>query len=156
MNTKFSINAALFLCLTGFISSSIQAADKTRSAFNTHSIQASNAWARPTAGNSKMTALYVTLKNDSKKDITITGVQTNLGMAELHRTSTIDGLMRMRKLTHLTIAANEILSMAPRSYHIMVKNLPKTLKKGDIISLTITFSKHVPLKIDVPVRDKSE
>jgi copper(I)-binding protein len=57
----------------------------------------------------------------------------------------------MRHLEALPIPAKESVTLSPEKTHVMLMGLKAPLKKGEHISLTLTFEKAGDVKVDVPV-----
>ena len=51
-----------------------------------------------------------------------------------------DGMMRMRRVSHIDIPANGSTELKPGSYHVMLIGLEREMKAGTAESLTLTFS----------------
>jgi copper(I)-binding protein len=72
-------------------------------------------------------------------------------MAMLHENVEENGVVSMRHLDALPIAAKESVALTPEKAHVMLMGLKAPLKKGEHISLTLTFEKAGEIKVDVPV-----
>lgn len=119
-----------------------------------HPLRVSNAWGRPTRGEGRMTALYMTIQNPTNRDLTITGVQsTDAGKAELHQSVEVDGMMHMKKQDEIKIKARQSLEMKPRSYHIMLMNIPNELRAGDHVIIRFSVKNEKELELSIPIKD---
>ncbi len=64
--------------------------------------------------------VYMQLHNQSAQQLTIRAVEVEgAGASELHQHIHRDGMMRMRRLEHITVAAGQQLAFESGSYHIM-------------------------------------
>lgn len=119
------------------------------------SIQATNAWARPTIGNDKQTAIYFDLKNMGDEAITLVDVSSPSGDASMHESMEHDGMMHMQPLGKQEIKPGKTLSFAPGHNHIMLEQLKEPLKVGDKIKLTLYFADESSTTFTVPVSNKA-
>jgi copper(I)-binding protein len=75
---------------------------------------------KPIPGRS-MSAAFMTITNTSSQDIVLTKASLEGARSvEIHTHSHKDGVMRMRQLHELSIAAGESVSLAPGGLHLMV------------------------------------
>jgi copper(I)-binding protein len=116
-------------------------------------VMVSGAFARASATPAaKAGAVYFTIRNEAATPDKLTGVATNAAdMAMLHENVEENGVAGMRHLEALPIAAKESVTLGPNKTHVMLMGLKAPLKKGDHISLTLTFEKAGEIKVDVPV-----
>ena len=119
------------------------------------SVQATNAWARPTMGDGKQTAIYFDLKNTGDDPITLAEISSPSGAASMHESMEHEGMMHMEPLDKEEIKPGKILSFAPGHKHIMLEQLQKPLKVGDKVKLTLYFTDDTSTTITVPVADKA-
>jgi len=117
------------------------------------SVQASNAWARPTTGDG--TAIYFDLKNTGDDPITLAEISSPSGAASMHESMEHDGMMHMEPLDKQEIKPGTTLTFAPGHKHIMLEQLKKPLKVGDKVKLTLYFADDSSTTITVPVADKA-
>lgn len=110
------------------------------------------AWARPTVGSSRLTAVYLTIVNNGKAADKLVGAASpSAGTAELHTHVRSGGTMKMRAVTEIAIAAGETASLEPGGDHIMLIDLTSALEAGDTLDLTLTFEAAGSVDITVPV-----
>ena len=104
-------------------------------------IAVSQPWIRATAPGQTVSGAFMTLVNNSAAPYALTAVSFGgAGAVEIHETSMADGVMRMRKVSHIDIQANGSAELKPGGYHIMLIGLERELKAGTTESLTLTFS----------------
>jgi copper(I)-binding protein len=113
----------------------------------------SGAFARASATPvAKTGAVYFTIRNESASADKLTGLSTDAAdMAMLHENVEENGVASMRHLEALPIPAKESVTLTPEKTHVMLMGLKAPLKKGEHISLTLTFEKAGEVKVDVPV-----
>jgi len=113
----------------------------------------SQAWVRPAVKGQSGTGGFMRLL--SPKGGTLLGFETPVAAAELHEMAMEGDVMRMRPLKALTLPAGQPVDLKPGSYHLMLMNLKKPLKVGDVVALTLKLQgadgKLSTQKLAVPV-----
>jgi copper(I)-binding protein len=145
----FEIGVALLLTLAAlaFVSLTVWAEDKP-------SIQVTDAWVRPTIGQSKASAAYMRIANEGGEDEVLMGASSpRVKAVELHQTTmTPDGVMQMRKVENgLTIPAGGSLALAQGGTHLMLFGVEGALKDGEVLTLTLEFAGGGNIDVRVPV-----
>lgn len=118
-------------------------------------ISVTEAWARPTIGEGRTTAAYMTITNTSEMDDVLKGLNSpGAARVELHETKmTEEGIMQMRPLEDgLPIAAGGTAVLKPGGMHVMVMELEGGLDEGSELPLTLEFANAGSIEITVPVR----
>lgn len=118
-------------------------------------MQVSDAWARPTVGQARVSAAYMTIANESGSSDRLKAVRADKAEAvELHQTTmTPEGMMQMREIkTGLPVAAGERLVLDPGGAHLMLLGLEDALKAGDELTVTLEFDRAGAIDVVVPVR----
>jgi copper(I)-binding protein len=107
------------------------------------SISVLHAWARPTPQGAKVGAGYVTIVNSGKEaDRLLSASAPFAGQAEIHQTSMVNGVMKMRRVTDgIAIPPGRSLVLEPNSYHLMFTRLSEPLKQGDSVTGTLIFER---------------
>jgi copper(I)-binding protein len=114
-----------------------------------------NAWVRPTMGEGRTTAAYMTITNNGDKDDVLQSARSPEAKAvELHKpTMTTDGVMQIRQVKDgLPIAAGGTLKLSPGGIHLIVVGLDDALAAGGEFPLTLEFAKSGSMAVMVPVR----
>jgi copper(I)-binding protein len=117
-------------------------------------IAVAESWARPTIGEVRITAAYMTIANNGAEDDTLQAARSAKAKSvEMHQTTmTADGVMQMRAVEGgLPIPAGGTLELAPGGTHLMVMGLDGPLTAGDELPLTLEFVKAGAVDIAVPV-----
>lgn len=116
-------------------------------------VMVSGAFARASATPAaKAGAVYFTIRNQGGADDKLIGLSTDAAeMAMLHENVEENGVVSMRHLEALPIAPKATVTLSPQKMHVMLMGLKAPLKKGEHISLTLTFAKAGEVKVDVPV-----
>jgi copper(I)-binding protein len=111
------------------------------------------AWARTTAPGVGMGAIYLTIDNGSAKSDRLLKLSTPVAAtAEVHRTEVLDGIVRMREVAVLHVAAGERIEFKPGGHHVMLMGLKKPLVEGQVFDLELAFEISGPRKVRVVVR----
>jgi copper(I)-binding protein len=95
----------------------------------------SQAWVRPAVKGQSGTGGFMRLL--SPQGGTLLGFESPVAAAELHEMTMEGDVMRMRPLKALTLPAGQPVDLKPGSYHLMLMNLKKPLKVGDLVPLTL-------------------
>ena len=114
------------------------------------------AWARPSIGKSKNSAVYLHIKNSGKEEITITSGRSDISeRVELHTHIKEGDVMKMRPIEGgLKIPAGSSVELKPGGKHIMIMGLKKKLSKGDHFMVEVTTAKGKTSSFKVSVDDK--
>lgn len=118
-------------------------------------VMVSGAYARASATPAaKAGAVYFTIRNEAATPDKLMSVATDAAQsAMLHENVEENGVVSMRHLMELPIASKETVTLEPKKLHVMLMGLKAPLKKGEHLSMTLTFEKAGEVKIDVPVGD---
>ena len=112
---------------------------------------------RATAPGQTVSGAFMTLVNNSETAYALTAVSfSGASVVEIHETSMNEGIMRMRKVSHIDIPANGSAELKSGSYHIMLIGLEKEMKAGTAETLTLTFSDDSQKTVEALVGTLSE
>ncbi len=104
-------------------------------------IEVSEARVRVPLPGKELTVAYFTLHNRSDKVRHLDGVSSPIaGRAELHQHREEDGMMRMRKVERVALAANSQVAFAPGGYHVMLFDLRSDPQTGEEVELVLSFA----------------
>ncbi|MDH4163268.1 MAG: copper chaperone PCu(A)C [Nitrospirota bacterium] len=92
-------------------------------------------------------SLFMKIKNAGGRD-TLLAASVNIPAATVELHDIKDG--KMVKVDRMKVPSRDTLELKPRSLHIMVFNMPKTVQDGSDMLLTLTFERSGQLQ--VPVR----
>ncbi len=85
-------------------------------------------------------AAYFTLSNPSDKAVTLTEVEVEgYGMAMLHESKNVGGMMKMSDVDEVPVPAHGSVSFAPGAYHVMLMNEKKPPVIGKNLQLSLKF-----------------
>lgn len=100
-------------------------------------------------------AVYLRLENTAPRERMIQLVSTPIaGTAEVHRHFHEEGMMKMRAVPHVRVAAKSTLEFSPGGYHIMLLDLAEAPEVGRRFPLTLEFDGAEQLTIEVEVRPR--
>lgn len=117
-------------------------------------VEIDGAYARASIPNVPNSAAFFVIKNNSDKDIAITGANSDIAEKnELHTHIKENKMMKMMKIEKLVVPAKSSLELKSGGDHVMLMGLKKELKVGDEINLELSFSDGDKKKIKVPVKD---
>jgi copper(I)-binding protein len=94
----------------------------------------------------------VYLKLRAQAPDTLLGASTPVAeQAEMHTSTQVDGMMQMRPLERLDLAAGESAEFEPGGRHLMLTGLRQPLATGAQFPLTLRFAKAGELVVQVKV-----
>jgi len=110
------------------------------------------AWVRALLPTRTMTAAFLTIENHSDREEKLVGVVSRqVKTIEIHGHSHVGGMMRMRQVPSLTVAAGETQALMPGGFHLMLFDVDATLVVGDFLPLILEFESGLQLSIDASV-----
>jgi copper(I)-binding protein len=110
------------------------------------SVTVATPWVRGTVAGQKATGAFMELT--SRSDVTlVSATSPAAGIVEVHEMTMADGVMRMRAVPRLALPAGVTVQLKPGSYHVMLMDLQRPLKKGDTVALTLRLE-HQDRKIE--------
>lgn len=102
-------------------------------------VKVEGAWARATVAGQSSSAAYMVLTADAAQ--TLVSARTDVaGLTELHEMALQGDVMRMRALPEgVPLAAGQAVALKPGGLHIMLMQLKRPLRAGEVLPLTLTF-----------------
>lgn len=101
------------------------------------SVKVANAWVRAPAPGQKTAGAYVELTSGRDAALVAAGSPA-AARVEMHSSSVEGGVMRMRALSRVDLPAGQTVRLAPGGNHLMLVDLKRPLKPGDIVALTLS------------------
>ncbi|MHC1547059.1 copper chaperone PCu(A)C [Phyllobacterium sp. K27] len=113
----------------------------------------SNAFTRATLPGAKVGGGYLKITNSaSEPDRLIGGSTPAAERVEVHEMKMNGDIMQMRQLKEgLEIPAGETVELSPGGLHLMLMNIVKPLKEGDMIPVTLEFTKTGKIEVQFMV-----
>src|SRR5438045_4093265 len=97
-----------------------------------------DAWARATIAGQMASAAY--MKLTSPVDTTLVDVTSPLAtIVEIHEMKLAGSMMTMNAVDRIALPAGKAVELKPGGYHVMLFDLARPLKQGEILPLTLTF-----------------
>jgi len=104
-------------------------------------IKIQDPWVRITFGQSRTTAGYMTLIDQSGKGNTLVGLEMADGArAEIHESVMEGDVMKMRLVKSVAIPARGQAELTPAGGHIMIMGLKGPLKVGETLPVKLKFA----------------
>ena len=119
-------------------------------------VTVTDAWVRGVVPGQTATGAFMTIR--SSEPVTLIGVTASVATsADIHQMSMDNGMMRMRPVESIPIAAQGVLELKPGAYHVMLMGLAKPLVKGASVAVTLRFrdagGKTFNTEVQAEVRD---
>ncbi|MCX7929621.1 MAG: copper chaperone PCu(A)C [Chlorobi bacterium] len=106
------------------------------------------------ADSGMVTGAFMTIESHSTVPDTIVAVRTECAEhTEIHTTvRNSDGTMGMRPIAELIIPPKKAVVLKPRSLHVMLYHLRRSLRSGDRCIVYLTSKRHGDLRVELRVR----
>ncbi|MBL4826620.1 MAG: copper chaperone PCu(A)C [Spongiibacteraceae bacterium] len=116
-------------------------------------IEIKEAYVRGLPPGQTTTAAFMRLFNTAKQAVEIVSVSTDSAKhAEIHEHLHRDGMMRMEKVKHFIVPAGGDVVLEPGGYHLMLLDLHKPLREGDIVKIQLVAKNGERISAQLPVR----
>jgi len=118
-------------------------------------IQVKEPWVRGTVAQQKATGAFMQLS--APQDMRLIEARSPVaGVVELHEMAMDNNVMKMRAVPGIDIPAGKGAELKPGGFHVMLLDLKKQLKEGDIVPLTLVLEgkdkKRQSVEVNAPVR----
>jgi copper(I)-binding protein len=99
-------------------------------------VEVRDAWVRGMVETQKATGAFMRITSQSPARLV--GAQTPVaGVVEIHQTTMEGGVMRMRPVEAIELPAGKAVELKPGGYHVMLMQVPRVLKEGETVPLTL-------------------
>ena len=116
-------------------------------------IQVMDPWARAVPPGLTTSAGFLSMKNNGKQEHRLVAAESaDAGSVELHTHINDNGVMRMRPVDDIAIAAGATTTLQPGGLHLMLMMLKKPLKSGEKMPITLMFEDGSKKHIEAEVR----
>jgi len=131
----------------------VAAVAATPAVFTGGSLVIEGPWSRATPGGAKIGSGYMRITNRGPEpDRLIGGTAAVARTFELHESSDVDGIARMRAVEGgLPIKPGETVELKPGGLHAMLVDLKQPLREGDVVKGTLVFEKAGTIAIEYRV-----
>lgn len=114
-----------------------------------------DAWVRATVPHQKATGAFMQLS--ATKDSKLVSASSPVApVVEVHEMAMKDNVMRMRQVPSVALPAGQTVELKPGGYHVMLMDLPRQVKEGETVPLTLVVEsadgKRENLTVQAPVR----
>lgn len=119
-------------------------------------VDVKDAWVRSTVPGSTTSAAYMSLH--AQENIKLFGAYSPIAKTiKLHKTS-IDSnnVMRMRSISELIIKHGETRVLKPGSYHLMLHDVSRELKVGEMVPMTLMIGRASGAFVDKEIQLRVE
>lgn len=118
-------------------------------------VEVKGAWVRGMVENQKATGAFMTIT--SQAPARLVAAQTSAAkVVEIHQTTMEGGVARMRPVQVVELPAGKAVELKPGGYHVMLMQLPRPLKEGETVALTLVVEskdgKRESIAVQAPVR----
>lgn len=111
-------------------------------------IEVKNAFVKQTPPHAQNSAIFLTIFNNTDKDIALIGAKSDISeVSELHTHIHKDGKMIMQKIPKIVIKAHSSTELKSGSYHIMLLKLKKPIVKDTKVNLNLEFDNHKTIEL---------
>ncbi len=116
-------------------------------------VDVSGAYVRAVPPGQPNSAAFMLLSNTGSVDHAVVAASSPAAkVVELHTHTMENGVMRMRKIPRMDIAAGGKTALKPGGLHIMLIGLTQPLHEGAKVALTLKFEDGSSKQIEAPVR----
>jgi len=122
--------------------------------FAAKNIEVQNSKIRLTPPGMNVSAMFLKIINHSDKDLKIIKVTGDFaGSFELHNMEMIDGKMKMRTVESIDVKAKSETELKHGGLHIMIFNIKKPLKEGELHKLKLSLDDKSEIEFDAKVEN---
>lgn len=109
-------------------------------------------WSRATPGGVTVGVAYLNISLNAGDPDRLTGARSDrAGRVEIHTHKTEDGVMKMRRVEALDVTSEAMTDLKPGGHHLMLFDLSKPLKAGELVPLTLVFEKAGEISVKAKV-----
>lgn len=112
-----------------------------------------DAWVRGTVPAQKVTGAFMTLT--SSEDAKVVAASSDIAKkAEIHASMVMNGVNHMHSVDQIALPAGKPVELKAGGYHVMLMELTRTMKTGDIVPITLTVEGKDGKRSQVEIRAK--
>ena len=116
-------------------------------------IEISDPYARTSRPGAPTGAAFMVLKNTGSEDDRLISASSDIAArVELHTHINQDGVMKMRQVQQIELAAGGTTELKPGGLHIMLIDVPKRLHVDDEVGIKLVFDDGSSQAISAPVK----
>jgi copper(I)-binding protein len=119
----------------------------------TFAVVVSDAYVREVPPGQMNSAAFMTLNNQSDVDHAVVAASSPAAkVTELHTHINEAGVMKMRQVERIDVAAHSQTVLEPGGLHVMLMGLSGDLKQGQDVTITLTLDDGSQTMVSAPVR----
>lgn len=100
----------------------------------------------------QVTGAFMILHNADTEARAVVAAETAVaGVVELHTHESKGGMMQMRQVPQIEIAAGSTTRLKPGGLHVMLIDMKKPLKEGDVVDIILILDNGEKLAVAAPV-----
>jgi periplasmic copper chaperone A len=113
-------------------------------------------WARLSSTRADHVGCYLTITNVGRSaDRLLAAACPMAARVEIHAIKVVGSDIAMRRLENgLAVPADTTLTLKPRGYHLLLRDLKSPLAKGARVPLTLSFEQAGSIALEFPVEDE--
>ncbi|MFW6346464.1 MAG: copper chaperone PCu(A)C [Halomonas sp.] len=102
---------------------------------------------------STTSAAFMVLRNGGEADLAVVDAHSPAArVTELHNHVDVEGVMQMRRVNAISVAAGGTTELAPGGLHLMLIDLVAPLHEGDEVAITLVLDNDETLNVSAPVK----
>lgn len=153
MNRKLLFFVSVYLLQTGILLAGTMDKTSDNQVPSIPSLIIKDAWIREAPPSAKVQAAYLRAINTGHQPVTIISISSPaFNSIESHRTTTIDGIVRMEMINEITIAPTSEVRLEPGGMHLMLFKPTRILLDGDEVELSFKLDDGSCLSTTATVR----
>lgn len=116
-------------------------------------LSVNEAYVRAPVADRDVTAAFMTIVNSSETDNALQSASSPAAeKVELHQHTHSDGMMRMREVDSIDIAAQASVALEPGGYHMMLIGIKPALRDQENVELKLNFANGETVTVTAAVR----
>jgi copper(I)-binding protein len=114
-------------------------------------VTVTDAWVRLSPVVNRPGSGYFTAEAQAMPEVLMNVTSPAPGRVEMHESMTSGGMASMHAIDNVPFEAGKPLRFEPGDKHLMLYNIDPTVKPGDTLALTFTFSRAQPVTVQARV-----
>jgi copper(I)-binding protein len=115
-------------------------------------LEAGDGWMRAMPPGQPTAAAYLSLRNTGEEPVRLVAASAPFARrVEIHESSQVDGMWRMRQLDSLVVPAGGSVTLAPGGVHLMLFGLTQQIRDGDSLTITLELDSGASLPVTIEV-----
>jgi copper(I)-binding protein len=121
------------------------------------SLTVEDPWVREAPPASNVLAAYLVVENKSEQNRTLNGASSpTFERVEIHKTEIVDGIASMHRQDEVEIPEGGSVAFESGGYHLMLIGPLKSLRAGDRVELSLSFTDGKQIQVNAEVRKAME